>query len=355
MTLEIDAAADLLTAGMIAKEIEGQGPGAAAHHACANCATPVHGKFCSNCGQSAHLHRSILHLGEELLHGLLHFDAKGWRTLPMLVFKPGQLTRRYVDGQRTRFVSPLALFLFMVFVMFFVFSTTAGNGHVAGVADDASGIEKARAKIALKVAERQAEVAKAEQALAAAKGEDVADARRDLEDAREALRGVEKARDVVGDKDTINITSDGKKIKTGIAVFDSAIKHAIDNPELTKYKLKNAASKYSFLLVPISMPFVWLMFFWKRRFTMYDHAVFVLYSLCFMALLMSVVVLLAHVGAGTIAAILVVCAPPLHMYKQLRGTYALSRYGALWRTAGLLLVSLIVIAIYSATIVVLSA
>jgi hypothetical protein len=223
------------------------------------------------------------------------------------------------------------------------------------VADDASGIEKARAKIAQKVTEKQAAVAKAQQALAAARGDDVEDARRDLADAQEELRGAQKARDVVASGDAKTVGEKASDVKTGVALVDTAIKHAVANPELTKYKLKNAASKYSFLLVPISMPFVWLMFFWKRRFTMYDHAVFVLYSLCFMALLMSVVVLLAHFGAGTLAAILVLCAPPLHMYKQLRGTYALSRYGALWRTAGLLLISLIVIAIYSATIVVLSA
>ena len=40
------------------------------------------------------------------------------RTLPMLAWKPGELTRRYIDGQRARFVSPIALFLFCVFLMF---------------------------------------------------------------------------------------------------------------------------------------------------------------------------------------------------------------------------------------------
>lgn len=38
-----------------------------------------------------------------------------------MIFKPGQLTRRYVEGERTSFVSPMALFLFSVFLMFAVF------------------------------------------------------------------------------------------------------------------------------------------------------------------------------------------------------------------------------------------
>jgi hypothetical protein len=33
--------------------------------------------------------------------------------------------------------------------------------------------------------------------------------------------------------------------------------------------------------------------------------------------------------------------PPLHMYKQLRGTYGIGRFGALWRTVALLSFSVI--------------
>lgn len=50
--------------------------------ACANCATALEGRFCHCCGQKAHLHKSLLHLGEDVLHGVLHFDSKGSRTLP---------------------------------------------------------------------------------------------------------------------------------------------------------------------------------------------------------------------------------------------------------------------------------
>ena len=59
---------------------------------------------------------------EELLHGVMHFDARIWRTLPLLAFNPGRLTREWVQGARTRYVSPLALFLFTIFVTFFILS-----------------------------------------------------------------------------------------------------------------------------------------------------------------------------------------------------------------------------------------
>ena len=38
----------------------------------------------------------------------------------MLVRRPGELTRRYIEGERAKFISPLALFLFSVFLLFAV-------------------------------------------------------------------------------------------------------------------------------------------------------------------------------------------------------------------------------------------
>jgi len=174
------------------------------------------------------------------------------------------------------------------------------------------------------------------------------------------LSAVRKALSIVGTESTKpepgkEEKTGGLHVNTGIGFIDSAFKHATENPELVMYKLKNAASKYSFLLVPISLPFVWLLFFWKRQFTMYDHAVFVLYSLCFMALLMSAVAVLGHFGFAILAGILVVIAPPLHMYKQLRGAYGVSRVGGFIRTGALLLVAMIVLSIYATTVIALSA
>ncbi|PMY00709.1 hypothetical protein C1Y22_37340, partial [Pseudomonas sp. MPR-R2A5] len=79
--------------------------------------TSLQGDFCHACGQAGHVHRSLHSIGHDLLHGVFHFEGKIWRTLPMLAFHPGALTRRYIAGERERFVSPLALFLFSVFLM----------------------------------------------------------------------------------------------------------------------------------------------------------------------------------------------------------------------------------------------
>lgn len=88
---------------------------------CLNCGTGLIGSHCHECGQQAHLHRTIGAFLHDLLHGALHFEGRTWKTLPKLFFKPGELTRRYIDGERTRFVSPMALFLFSIFLMFAIF------------------------------------------------------------------------------------------------------------------------------------------------------------------------------------------------------------------------------------------
>ncbi|HEU4372083.1 MAG TPA: DUF3667 domain-containing protein [Telluria sp.] len=342
MNVEFEPAAALATATLVASEIEGASahPSAHAPAKCANCATPLTGSFCHACGQRAHVHRSLLHLGEEVLHGLLHFDAKAWRTLPMLVAKPGKLTRDYIDGKRTRFVSPLALFLFMTFLMFFAVSSVKVTPAIpAEVTAATAGLEKDIAKAKIKLANAEAKLAAAR-----AKGESANSAQADAEGARSevshdevALQSIEAA--VAGKSNNLSIT-------TGQSRLDEAIRQAIKNPEFTLYKIKNAASKFSFLLVPLSLPFLWLMFFWKRGVTMYDHAVFALYSLSFMALLVTVLTLMDKAALSALAGWLACLAPPLHMFSQLRGTYSLGVGATLWRTVALLLVSLTVLLLY---------
>ena len=136
--------------------------------------------------------------------------------------------------------------------------------------------------------------------------------------------------------------------------LEKAFHHAAENPELAIYKLKNTTYKFSFLLIPISLPFVWLMFFWKRGVTMYDHAVFVLYSLCFMSLLFVVLIPLSIFNLGWLIGLLVCLAPPLHMFVQLRGTYSLGKWGALWRTCVLLVVANIVLCVFIVLVLMMS-
>jgi hypothetical protein len=100
------------------------------------------------------------------------------------------------------------------------------------------------------------------------------------------------------------------------------------------YKLQANSYKFSWLLIPLSIPFVWILFAWKRGLHGYDHAIFVTYSIAFMSLLFIAVTIAMGVGVPwSILGWVVTLAPPFHLYRQLRGTYGLRRRSALWRTA----------------------
>lgn len=129
--------------------------------------------------------------------------------------------------------------------------------------------------------------------------------------------------------------------------LNAALKQANDNPSLLLYKLKTTGYKYSWSLIPLSVPFMWLLFFWRRNVHVYDHAIFVTYSISFMMLFVIVVSIAS--GAGLSAAIwgtAIGIVPPLHIYKQLRGAYGLSRFGAVLRLFLLFIMNIFVLVLF---------
>jgi hypothetical protein len=122
--------------------------------------------------------------------------------------------------------------------------------------------------------------------------------------------------------------------------FDDAYQKAKENPKLLFYKLQTNAYKFSWALIPISVPFVWLLFLHRRRYRQYgayDHTVFVTYSLAFMSLGWVVLILLDRLPIpNNLLGLLLVLVPPVHIYRQLRDAYQLSRGSAAWRTVALL-------------------
>jgi hypothetical protein len=346
--VDVEAVGGAATGGLIASTFETPAGKAGEHHpACADCGTQTLGRYCHNCGNPSHVHRTLLHLGEELLHGVMHFDSRAWRTIPLLVFRPGRLTREWCQGKRARYVSPLALFLFTVFVMFMALSYLPASPGVS--------LTQQRALAASELAQSRTKLANAEAALAKARTDeeraeaeaDVKGARGDVESALADLEEVRAAGTVVaGDwKEELKkeTSSQTWNVNTGDKKLDEKIRHKLENPELALYKLQQTFYKFSFLLVPISIPFVALLFLWKRGFTLYDHGVFVLYSLTFISLLIMAVMTASRVGGftATLAVALTPFIVPAHMFFQLKGAYSLRVFSALWRTFFLLIFSLI--------------
>ena len=298
------------------------GNGVAGHGICLNCGTALLGAHCHRCGQSAHVHRSIGAIGHDLLHGVFHFEGKMWRTLPMLMFRPGELTRRYIDGERARFVSPLALFLFIIFVLFAMLSVIGAHLELG---TGGEGGQAARAEMAAKIAQDNEAIARLSETRARATAPaEIARLDAQIAEKRSEANAVATAQQASsGDLGWL------RKIDTGWKRLDKGLDKAAENPNLILYKLQSNAYKFAWALIPLSLPFLWLLFPFSRRFGMYDHAVFVTYSLCFVSLLLIAMSLVGLAGVASGTLFLLACvAVPIHMYKQLRGTYASRRFGA---------------------------
>jgi len=126
-------AGDAITTGLLAREIDRAhadrpAVGHDVHEACANCGTIRQGPYCHAWGQTGHVHRSAGALVHDIAHGVFHLEGKLRTTLPLLALRPGELTRRYVQGERAKFVSPIALFLFSVFLLFAIVANVPNGG-----------------------------------------------------------------------------------------------------------------------------------------------------------------------------------------------------------------------------------
>jgi hypothetical protein len=273
---------------------------------------------------------------------VLHFEGKIWRTLPLLAWKPGELTRRYIDGQRARFVSPIALFLFCVFLLFATVSITGGDHGSA----DAKLVNPAGDSLA----DARAEVARleAKRAEAMQQGNSTADIDEDLSGARSELNELSSLK---SDGVTIGTDNPSYQMPPMVAGIVGKIK---GNPELFFYKLKMNAYKFSWALIPISMPFLWLLFPFSRRFRIYDHTIFVTYSLSFMTIVFVLYIIIDDIGLESVAS-LASFVPPIHMYRQLRGTYDLGRFAAAWRAALLVIFAFIALGLFVSLLVSLGA
>ena len=343
-----DGIGTVIEGGLLGRAVEPHHGTASGHDhntTCANCGTIFAGEFCPACGQKAHIHRSLGAIGHDIMHGVLHLDGKLWETLQLLAFKPGELTRRYIIGERAKFVSPMAMFLFTVFAMFAVFQmvgisapTDFDRGFMGGAASGSAFQNEIQGQITALEQER-GRLSKA-------------DPRREAIDGEMAV-----LKRITGLNPGSGAAGNPEISLTGVKFLDEGIiKKWQKNPGLMLYKLQANGYKFSWLLIPLSLPFLWLMFAWRRQFKAYDHAVFITYSLSFMSLLFIAMSILGSLpgGSGWAFALLAIGAP-LHLYKQLRYAYGLTRFSATWRFIVLLVCVQIVLVLFLQALLVLGA
>jgi len=90
---------------------------------CLNCENDIseEDNFCPNCGQVNDLKKvSLKQYLSAYFDDFLSFDSRFLNTIVGLVFKPGHVTKNYVEGKRMRYMNPFRLYIQITILFFLV-------------------------------------------------------------------------------------------------------------------------------------------------------------------------------------------------------------------------------------------
>ncbi len=90
-------------------------------HRCLNCDAPAPESFCPRCGQSTRERRAPFRTLVREILDYLSLDTALPRSLYGLLFRPGRLTELYRSGKRASYVAPLRMYLVISLIFFVIF------------------------------------------------------------------------------------------------------------------------------------------------------------------------------------------------------------------------------------------
>ena len=268
---------------------------------CLNCGTVLQGPFCHYCGQpDRNFMRFFPVLLRELLEDFLDFDSRFMRTMKPLLFKPGKLTRDYLDGRRYRYTPPLRLYIFSSIACFFLAAIAAGDTiEISTDGEDVvtglhiGGIEDPEFQEALERMdpEKRQRVEEALQQVAEAK-EDA-----DEEGAEEEDEGI-----MIGDKPWDRETNPfiiewmpdwvNDWVNDEIEQSPQKGKEIEENPDLIKDKVFDVLPATMFILLPIvALLFKFWYLFAKKYYI--EHLIFALHNHSFAFVMIVLIILLS--------------------------------------------------------------
>jgi hypothetical protein len=261
---------------------------------CLNCGTELMGPFCYYCGQpDKNLMRFFPALLRELLADTFDFDSRFLRTLKPLLFKPGKLTRDYLDGRRFRYVPPLRLYIFTSIAFFFIAAILASEGIQISTEVDPD------TTIGIQIDEKdQEKIDKALKELDPAMAEELG---RKIEEskAKEFERGLDNAISFNGepwDRETnpliIPLAPDSINdwVNDEIAKSPEKGRQIEQNPDLIKDKVFDVLPISMFVLLPIvALIFKFWYLFAKKYYV--EHLIFALHNHAFLFAALLIIIL----------------------------------------------------------------
>lgn len=98
---------------------------------CQNCdnENTSEANFCINCGQKLGDKLNLKLLFYNTIGNYFSFDARFFRSIVPLMFKPGYIATEFVKGRRLQYLHPGQMYLFVTVVFFFVFNYYVREGR----------------------------------------------------------------------------------------------------------------------------------------------------------------------------------------------------------------------------------
>ncbi|MGA9589122.1 MAG: DUF3667 domain-containing protein [Salegentibacter sp.] len=112
---------------------------------CLNCDYPleISDRYCPRCGQMNSTKKlSLEDFFEEFFSGFFAYDSRLHRTLSALLFKPGKISKDYIQGKRTRYANPFRFYLSASILFFLIYSFTASMNFGDTNFDDADNLAR---------------------------------------------------------------------------------------------------------------------------------------------------------------------------------------------------------------------
>lgn len=106
---------------------------------CLNCEFPIDksDKYCPSCGQLNSTKKlKFDDFFSEFFSGLLAYDSRFQRTLRVLLFSPGKISKDYINGKRMCYANPFRFYLSASIIFFLIWSFTNSFDNIQPIPDN---------------------------------------------------------------------------------------------------------------------------------------------------------------------------------------------------------------------------
>lgn len=328
---------------------------------CLNCSQPldlsdVYCPYCSQLNTTKQL--SLKDFFSEFLNSVVSYDSRLRYTISDLLFKPGTITRKYVEGKRLKYANPFRFFLSVSIVYFLITSLIATFApsaspffNINDTNDTENKVEEASRTVVENTQDLPPDV---QTMLAESIPKDIEEKKIDTIKKKEAKK---KTFESISEEslDTLNWANraverftlynrfyEYSEIKDPIKALDSighentsynrwfynknkTIERIKEDPYGFVDYLSSKIPFFLFFFTPFFAFFFWLIYS-KKKYTYVEHVIFIfhIFSFLFLAMLISLIPD-TIIGDELFVAILFIIIGPFYFYKALRNFYGQNR------------------------------